>query len=88
MAEYIGDDDAHSCPYMFLWNPIELGDLAAYTAIALVNGGITGATGEKFTAGDMGDYTLTDAGDNGSEIILGPPFEFNADNIADWKDVY
>jgi rhamnose transport system substrate-binding protein len=88
MAEYIGADDAHSCPYMFLWNPIELGQLGAYTAMALVDGTITGKTGDKFTAGDMGDYTLTDAGDGGSEIILGPPFKFDPSNIADWKDVY
>lgn len=88
MAEYIGADDAHSCPYMFLWNPIDLGKLAAYSAMSLVNGEITGAVGDSFTAGDMGDYTLTDAGDNGSEIILGPPFKFDPDNIAEWKDVY
>ena len=88
MAEYIGADDSHSCPYMFLWNPIQLGNLGAYTAIALVDGSLTGAVGEKFTAGDMGDYTLTDAGDGGSEIILGPPFKFDPSNIADWKDVY
>ena len=88
MAEYIGDDDAHSCPYMFLWNPSDLAKLAAYSAIALVNGDITGAVGDTFTAGDMGEYTLTDGGDGGSEIILGPPFQFNPDNIADWKDVY
>ncbi|MCD8021171.1 MAG: rhamnose ABC transporter substrate-binding protein [Clostridiales bacterium] len=87
MAEYIGDDDEHSCPYMFLWNPEELGELAAYTAIALVNGDITGAEGETFTAGDT-EYTITDAGDGGTEIILGPPFEFNEDNIDEWKDVY
>ena len=88
MAEYIGDDDAHSCPYMFLWNPSDLAKLAAYSSIALVNGEIKGEVGDTFTAGDMGEYTLTDAGDGGSEIILGPPFQFNPDNIAEWKDVY
>lgn len=88
MAEYIGDDDAHSCPYMFLWNPIELGNLGAYTAMALVNEDITGATDEKFTAGDMGEYTLSAADDGGSEIILGPPFKFDPSNIGEWKDVY
>ncbi|MBQ9438139.1 MAG: rhamnose ABC transporter substrate-binding protein [Lachnospiraceae bacterium] len=88
MAEYIGADDAHSCPYMFLWNPIDLGRLSAYTSMALVDGSITGAVGDNFTAGDMGAYTLTDAGDGGSEIILGPPFQFNPENIAEWKDVY
>ncbi|MDD3338149.1 MAG: substrate-binding domain-containing protein [Lachnospiraceae bacterium] len=90
MAEYIGDDDAHSCPYMFLWNPIELGNLGAYTAMALVQGDITGAVGDTFEAGDMANspYTLTDAGDGGSEIILGAPFKFDPSNIAEWKDVY
>ncbi len=87
MAEYIGDDDAHSCPYMFLWNPIDLGKLAAYTSIALVNGDITGAVGDTFTAGSMGDYTLTET-EGGSEIILGPPFKFDPSNIEEWKTVY
>ncbi|MDD3402613.1 MAG: rhamnose ABC transporter substrate-binding protein [Hespellia sp.] len=90
MAEYIGDDDAHSCPYMFLWNPIDVGRLGAYTSIALVDGTITGAEGDTFEAGDMENspYTITDAGDGGTEIILGAPFKFDGSNIADWKDVY
>lgn len=88
MAEYIGDDDAHSCPYMFLWNPIDVGRLGAYTSIALANGDITGASGENFTAGSMGDYTIVDASDGGTEIILGPPFKFDPSNIDEWKDVY
>ena len=88
MAEYIGDDDAHSCPYMFLWNPIDLGRLGAYTSAALVSGEITGAVGDKFTAGDMGDYEIVEAGDGGTEIILGAPFKFDPSNIEEWKEVY
>lgn len=88
MAAYIGDDDAHSCPYMYLWNPIDLGKLAAYTSMALVDGTITGKEGDSFTAGDMGDYKVTKAGDGGTEIILGAPFKFDASNINDWKNVY
>ena len=88
MAEYSGDEDSHSCPYIYLWNPIDVGRLGAYTSIALVNGDITGAEGETFTAGDMGEYTITDAGDGGTEIILGPPFKFEPSNIDEWKDVY
>ncbi len=87
MAEYIGDDDAHSCPYMFLWNPIDLGRLAAYTSIALVNGEITGASGDKFTAGDLGNYTVVEI-DGATQIILGAPFKFDASNIDEWKVVY
>ncbi len=88
MAEYIGDDDAHSCPYMFLWNPIDLGRLGAYPPIALVNGDATAAAGEKFTAGDMGEYEIVTAGDGGTEIILGAPFKFDPSNIEEWKSVY
>jgi rhamnose transport system substrate-binding protein len=88
MADYIGDSDDNSCPYMFLWNPIDLGRLAAYTSIALVNGVITGAEGDSFTAPDGTTYTVTAATDGGTEIILGPPFGFTPDNIAEWKDVY
>lgn len=88
MAEYIGDDDAHSCPYMFLWNPIDLGRLGAYTSVALVKGDASGAAGEKFTAGDMGEYEIVTAGDGGTEIILGAPFKFDPSNIEEWKSVY
>jgi rhamnose transport system substrate-binding protein len=73
---------------MFLWNPIDVGRLGAYTSMALVNGEITGAADETFTAGDMGQYTITAAADGGTEIILGAPFKFDSSNIADWKDVY
>lgn len=88
MAEYIGDDEAHSCPYMFLWNPIDLGRLGAYTSIALANEEITGAAGEKFTAGDFGEYEIIEAADGGTEMILGAPFKFDASNIEEWKTVY
>ena len=43
---------------------------------------------ENFPAGDMGDYEVVDAGDDGTEIILGAPFKFDSSNIAEWKDVY
>ena len=87
MAEYIGDDDAHSCPYMYLWNPIDLGRLAGYTSIALVDGSITGAAGDSFKAGDLGDYTIEEI-DGSTQIILGPPFKFDPSNIDEWKTVY
>ncbi len=86
MADYIGD--AKSCPYMYLWNPIDVGRLSAYTSIALVDGTITGAVGEKFTAGDMGEYEIVAAADGGTEIIVGPPFKFDSANIDEWKSVY
>ncbi|GLY15448.1 rhamnose ABC transporter substrate-binding protein [Kineosporia rhizophila] len=64
----------------YLWNPTDLGTLAAYAAAALANGEITGKEGDKFTAGDLGEYTV---GANG-EVLLGEPTGFNKDNIGDF----
>ncbi|WP_214324595.1 rhamnose ABC transporter substrate-binding protein [Nonomuraea sediminis] len=60
-----------------LWNPKDLGYLASYAAAALVSGQITGAEGESFKAGKLGSRTIGKDG----EIILGPPFTFDASNI-------
>lgn len=90
MADYIGEDNA--CPYMYLWNPVDIGALAAYTAIALVNEDITGAAGETFTAGTLGEnngaYEIVASDDGGTELILGPPFKFDSSNIEEWKAIY
>jgi len=85
MATYIENG---VCPYMFLWNPIDVGYLGSYVATALVKGTITGAVGEKFKAGRLGDYTITKAPDGGTEVLLGPPFKFDKANIEEWKTVY
>lgn len=84
MADYI---ESGVCDWMYLWNPLDVGYLGGYTAKALVDGTITGAEGETFTAGDLGDKEVIAVGD-GTEIMLGDPFRFDADNIAEWKTVY
>jgi rhamnose transport system substrate-binding protein len=63
-----------------LWNPKDLGYLASYAAAALASGQITGAEGETLKAGKLGERTIGADG----EIILGPPFTFDADNIDDF----
>ena len=88
MQEYTGDDDSHSCPYFYLWDMQGLGKLSAYTTIALINDEITGAADETFTAGDLGDYTITAADDGGTEVVLGAPLEFNPDNIEEMAKLY
>ena len=64
-----------------LWNPEDLGYLAAYTASALIEGDITGEEGDTFEAGDLGEYTVGADG----VVVLGEPFVFNADNIDDFE---
>ncbi len=85
MAEYIENG---VCPYMYLWNPIDLGFLSAYIVDAMANGAITGAQGDAFKADRLGDYVVTPAADGGTEVLLGPPFAFTPENIAEWKTVY
>ena len=84
MAEYI---ECGVCEWMYLWNPIDVGYLAGYAANALVEGTITGTAGDTFEAGTLGSKEVITVGD-GTEIMLGDPYKFDADNIAEWKTVY
>lgn len=88
MAEYI---ESGVCPYMYLWNPDYVGALTAYTSMALVEGKITGAVGDSFE-GYLGEelrtFTVTEALDGGTEVLLGEPFEFNGENIGEWKNIF
>ena len=61
-----------------LWNPADLGYLAAYAAVNHASGTITGKVGQSFTAGKLGNFTIGDA----STVLLGPPFVFDSSNIA------
>ena len=63
-----------------LWDPAQLGYVAAFAGQALADGTITGAEGDTFEAGDLGEKEV---GENGI-VIVGPPTEFNADNIDDY----
>ncbi|HXD27859.1 MAG TPA: rhamnose ABC transporter substrate-binding protein [Arthrobacter sp.] len=60
-----------------LWNPANLGYLAAYAAVNLASKKITNAAGQSFTAGKLGKYTVG----AGHAILLGPPFVFTKANI-------
>ena len=84
MAEYI---QSGVCEWMYLWNPLDVGYLAGYAADALVKGTITGAVGDKFKAGKLGNKVVIADGD-GTQVMLGDPFKFDAKNIADWKKIY
>ncbi|MGM7698091.1 rhamnose ABC transporter substrate-binding protein [Microbacterium sp. A84] len=77
MREYVEDGTVTA---FALWNPEELGYLSAFAAAALIEGDITGAEGDTFDAGDLGEYTVGADG----VVLLGDPYEFNAENIADF----
>ncbi len=64
-----------------LWNPADLGYLAAYAGGALASGLITGKEGEKFKAGKLGEFTVG----KDATVLLGDPFTFNASNIEQFN---
>ena len=45
-------------PKVILWNPANLGYLAAYAAVNLASKSITNAKGQSFVAGKLGKYTV------------------------------
>jgi rhamnose transport system substrate-binding protein len=61
-----------------LWNPADLGYLAAYAAVNVASGTLTGKTGQTFTAGKLGKFKVGAK----STVLLGPPFVFNKANIG------
>lgn len=90
MNGYVGE--GLPCPYMYLWNPIDVGACAAYAIQAFIDGATTGAVGETYTAGNGSTYEVIEKDESVGvytpQVIVGPPFEFTADNIAEWAEVY
>jgi rhamnose transport system substrate-binding protein len=74
MREYVKDGTVKE---FALWNPADLGYLAAYATKAAITGEIKGSEGDKFKAGKLGEFTV---GANNT-VVLGDPFKFNKDNI-------
>jgi rhamnose transport system substrate-binding protein len=60
-----------------LWDPAKLGYLAAYAAVNVASKKITNASGQSFTAGKLGSFTVG----AGNSVLLGPPQVFDKANI-------
>ncbi|MFO1048375.1 MAG: substrate-binding domain-containing protein [Geminicoccaceae bacterium] len=74
MRPYVEKDCVKS---VVLWNPVDLGYAATYVMRAVADGKLKpGAT--EVEAGKLGKLKVV----NGSEILLGPPFVYSKDNIA------
>ena len=78
MEKYVEDGTVQSFE---LWNPANLGYLAAYAAVNYASKTITGAAGQSFTAGKLGTFTI--GADN--TILLGPPLVFTKSNINNYN---
>ncbi|HEX4792077.1 MAG TPA: rhamnose ABC transporter substrate-binding protein [Actinospica sp.] len=77
MRSYVKDGTVQAFE---LWDPAKLGALAAYAAVALASGQITGAQGQTFTAGSLGSFTVGAQG----VLTLGTPTVFDKSNIANF----
>jgi len=88
------DDDAFTyvCPYMMLWDVIDLGRLTAAATLASYNGDYTGEVGEEVSLDAFGDYgartftTVESESGEGTTLVLGDPFVFYKGNMAEWID--
>jgi len=78
MKKYVSDGTVKSFE---LWNPANLGFLAAYAAVNLASKKINGAAGQTFTAGKLGSFTVG----AGNTVLLGPPYVYNATNIGNFN---
>jgi len=78
MKKYVADGTVKA---FALWNPANLGYLAAYAAVELASGKINGTQGQTFSAGKLGSFTI------GADktVLLGPPFVFTASNINNFN---
>ncbi|MEL6271140.1 MAG: substrate-binding domain-containing protein [Chloroflexota bacterium] len=76
MKDFVNDGCVQS---VVLWNPIDLGYAAVYVARAAADGEF--APGDtSVEAGRLGTLEVV----NGSEVLLGAPFVFTAENINDF----
>jgi rhamnose transport system substrate-binding protein len=82
-SDMVAYTKAGCAPEFALWSFVDLGYLAYHTAYAIGTGAIKGDIGEKFNAGRMGDFEITeDPGRKGAKrILMGPFTVYNKDNV-------
>ena len=84
MKEYI---DAGICDATYLWNPIELGYVCGYAAVAMVKGEATGAVGDTFTVPGFENLAVEEKDDGGTVLFLNKLNAFTKETVNDWIDI-
>jgi rhamnose transport system substrate-binding protein len=87
-----GDDEfSKVCPYMMLWDVIDLGRVLAGAAYAATQGTFDGTPGSSFQLDAYGDYPARTYqaendpdGNPGTVVIVGDPYVFYKGNMAEW----
>jgi rhamnose transport system substrate-binding protein len=72
-------------PEFALWSFVDLGYLTYYVSYLLATGALEGVEGESFTAGRLGDYTITADPTRPDvaalRVLMGPFTVYNAENV-------
>lgn len=75
--------EAGACDSFAIWNPVEYGYSATMVLADILNGDDT-AEGATLSMGKKGDTTVGPEG----EAVMGEPFVFNKDNIAEFAKIF
>lgn len=84
MALYIGDGEDAICPVMYIWDPAEMGEVAAYMSLELRSGAVEKQADREFNLGNGKTYSLDIGSDGGLELISGEPIRIDQANIEYW----
>ncbi|MBN2221610.1 MAG: substrate-binding domain-containing protein [Vallitaleaceae bacterium] len=75
------------CPYMMLWNVIDLGAVAGAAAVSAVEGKFDGSFDSSFDYNGKTYHAIMDPDSTGTIIVVGDPYVFFQGNMATWKDL-
>ena len=84
MAEYIREGVA---PATFLWNPIELGYVSSYVAVAAAGGEFSFEEGQTIEVPGFEGLTVEASDDGGLILYLNKLNKFDKSTVDDWIDI-
>lgn len=75
------------CPFMMLWNVIDLGAVSGAAAVATVDGTYDGKVGSSFGYNGKTYEAIEDPDSDGSVIVVGNPYVFFQGNMKEWGGI-
>lgn len=86
MADCIGTGAEDVCPAIYVWDPREMGRLAAHISLELSEGRMGQQEGETMEFGNH-VHRIKTSSDGGLEIISGELIKVDSGNIGYWKTI-
>ncbi|MCC8026541.1 MAG: substrate-binding domain-containing protein [Clostridium sp.] len=87
MAGVTGTGEEDVCPVLYVWDPREMGRLAAHISLGLSEGKLKAQEGETMEFGDH-VHSVKTGTDGGLEVISGMPIKVDSENIGYWKTIF